>query len=132
MWASQNAATEALLQPVAAGANSVEALLHELEESWLDTETADVTTLALMLERRQLVLDRLSAIDQTSLDSVTRQRFDARILAVHARDQELLEAVRRQAAGLNEVLDGILQGRAVARAYGHGGYEEARIMKRSL
>jgi hypothetical protein len=95
----------------------LEQLLGALEAALDDPAGLDLDGIERALAERQKVLDEIRKTDTAALDAETRRALVERLLAVRARDQQLLEAARARHVGVGEELQGIGTARQAALSY---------------
>lgn len=112
--------------------NAFEPLLDALDADRLDPETTTEEEVEALLGRRAEILARLQSLDASTLSPDTRARYQTRMEAVHARDQELVAELQLRMAAIAQHLGNAAQGRAAVRGYRVPDDDEARILIRPV
>ncbi|MET0343958.1 MAG: flagellar protein FliT [Polyangiales bacterium] len=96
----------------------LEELVEWLEHFTLDAYLSDPEHLVDVLAERQPVLTEIEKLNTSKLDPAVRTALKARLEAVLARDEAVLEALRTARAETQKSLEQVSSGRAAVRGYG--------------
>ena len=99
-------------------AKRLEELVDWLEQLTLDAYLSDPEHLLDVLAERQPVLAEIEQFDASQLDPSLRTVLKARLEAVMARDEAVLEALRAARSEAQKSLGQVSSGRAAVRGYG--------------
>lgn len=96
----------------------LDALLERLEQIELDACIDDADQLASALAERQTILTAIAAVDPSTLPADERARLKERMLAIEARDSEMLSDLYVLRDEMQKAMDQLTTGRAAVRGYG--------------
>lgn len=108
----------------------LDALLERLAQIDLDACIDDAEQLASALAERQTILSALAAVDPSSLPRSERARLKEHMLAIEARDSQVLSNLNVLREELKKAMDQLTTGRAAVRGYGSQASEPPHKVRR--